>query len=162
MCTTLALILRAHEAQNRHMNRCRPDAAGLWGVQEPDQARQVEAALRDGPDLAGMAIMGAAPPAVAAAEGPAAGLAAPDDNMLLLRLGFLGDVAMDSISMPWAVGKRQWQHAAVADVRVAEATALVPSLGSLLGPRHSGRVPQYVIRRPAEEVRPTTNMNCIP
>ena len=135
------------------MRRCRADAAGLWGVREPDQARQMEVALRDGPDLAGMAFVAAAPPAPPAAQAPSASAPAPDDSMLLLRLGFLGDVAVSSVSMPWSVGQRQ--RAAAPD----EAAAVAPSLGALLGPRHTGTVPEYVMRRPAAEVRLTAHVS---
>ena len=59
--------------------------------------------------------------------------------MLLLRLGFLGDVAVDRIRTPWEMRQPRSEH----DGSVPAAAA---SLGSLLGPRHAGAVPEYTIR----------------
>lgn len=135
---------------------CRANVAALSEVAKPDQARELEAALRDGPDLAGMAFVVAAPPAVAdahAATDPAAAAAAhaSSDSLLLLRLGFLGEVAVSQVSMPWAPALLQQQGATAAS-----------SLGCLLGPRHSGAVPGYIIGRPPKEVRSCSRVHCRP
>lgn len=81
---------------------CRPEDA-LAGVASPEAAKQLEAVLKDAPDLQGIAFVAAPPDHPAAADGSKAGRLEqpPRDRVLMLRLDFLGHVHVERMRFPW-------------------------------------------------------------
>ncbi len=80
---------------------CRQEVA-LAGVSCPETAKELEAILKDAPDLQGIAFVAAAPDCSAALEEQLAQKMPRRDRLLMLRLDFLGHMHLERLRLPWA------------------------------------------------------------
>lgn len=80
----------------------RPEDA-LAGMSSPEAARELEAILKDAPDLQGIAFVANAPDKPRAPEGQPSHALPSRDTALMLRLDFLGHLHLQCMRLPWAV-----------------------------------------------------------
>ncbi|BDA46797.1 hypothetical protein COCOBI_09-2500 [Coccomyxa sp. Obi] len=79
----------------------RPEGA-LAGVSCPETAKELEAILKDAPDLQGVAFLAAAPDHSAAPEDQLSREMPSRDRTLMLRVDFLGHLHLERMRLPWA------------------------------------------------------------